>query len=72
MAAGTVTPWAAHPDDLQLLQNGSGAVFSSTMIRYVVIFDQTNDPANLDTPGQILIDEGVMGVDNLRIEATPR
>lgn len=72
IVTGTVTPWASHPNDLELLLNASGSEFRSTMIRYVVIFDQTNDPANMDTPGQILIDEGVVGVDNLRIEATPR
>ena len=41
------------------------------MIRYVVLFDRTMDPANSDSPGQILIDEMVVGVDNLAIEADP-
>ena len=72
IVAGTLTPWVAHPADLELLTNTSGAPFAPTMIRYMVIFDRTIDPGNNDTPGQILIDEGVIGVDNLRIEADPR
>ncbi|MEM8709689.1 MAG: Ig-like domain-containing protein [Planctomycetota bacterium] len=72
IVAGTVTPWTSHPNDLEMLLTASGSEFRSTMVRYVVIFDQTNDPGNMDTPGQILIDEGVVGVDNIRIEATPR
>ena len=70
--AGSLTPWVAHPADLELLANSSGAPFAPTMIRYIVIFDRTNDAANTDTPGQILINEGVIGVDNFRIEADPR
>ncbi len=69
---GSVTPWVAHPADLELLLNSAGAPFAPTMIRYMVIFDKTNDAVNSDTPGQILINEGVLGVDNLRIEADPR
>jgi hypothetical protein len=69
---GSVTPWVAHPADLGLLLNSAGAPFSPTMIRYIVMFDRTNDPANMDTPGLILTSEGVVGVDNLRIEADPQ
>ncbi|WP_145200857.1 hypothetical protein [Planctomycetes bacterium Poly30] len=69
---GSLTPWVSHPADLEQLLTSSGAPFTPTMIRYIVIFDKTIDPVNSDTPGQILIDEQVIGVDNLRIEADPR
>ncbi len=72
IASGSLTPWVAHPADLQLLTNAAGASFQPTMIRYIVLFDRTIDPANSDSPGQILINEAVVGVDNLRIEADPR
>lgn len=68
---GSLTPWVAHPADLQLLTNAAGVPFRPTMIRYVVLFDRTLDPGNSDTPGQILINEDAVGVDNLRIEADP-
>jgi hypothetical protein len=72
VAGGSVTPWVAHPADLALLTNAAGAPFRPTMIRYVVLFDRTIDPSNSDSPGQILIDESVLGIDNLRIEADPK
>ena len=60
----SVTPWVDHPG----LLNDFG--FKPNIIRFVVIFDGTNVPADSDTPGQILSDN-ILGVTNLWIRTLP-
>ncbi|MEM9381761.1 MAG: hypothetical protein AAGB93_17535, partial [Planctomycetota bacterium] len=67
--AGSLTPWVSHPADLNQVTDSTGSNFAPNMIRFCVIFDRTND--GLDTPGMILDDENVLGIDNLRITALP-
>lgn len=67
---GSLTPWVAHPADLNQVLDPSGAPFASNMVRYCILFDLTDDGA-MDRPGQILIDEQILGVTNLRIVANP-
>lgn len=69
VALGSVTPWVAHPADLNLVQTASGGDFTINMIRYCIIFDRTDDGA--DNPGQTLTSRGVLGVDNLSIRVQP-
>ncbi|MCP3918752.1 MAG: Ig-like domain-containing protein [bacterium] len=59
---GSVTPWVDHPEQLNGL---SPAV---DMIRFVVVFDGTFDPAASDTPGATLY-SSIAGVTNLRVSA---
>ena len=65
----SVTPWVAHPNDLNLVLDATGSQYAINMIRFCVIFDRTNELG--DNPGQILINEGVLGVDNISIQAQP-
>jgi len=69
--AGSLTRWVSHPSMLNGILNQQNAPLSPNLVRYVIIFDQTNDPANNDTPGQILVAQGVIGVDDLFIVADP-
>ncbi len=54
---GSLTTWVDHPAKL----NSSGV----NIIRYTIMFDNTVDPGNSDTPGLIL--DSVKGVTNLVI-----
>ncbi len=56
---GTLTTWVDHPAKL----NGSGV----NIIRYTIMFDNTMDPGNGDTPGVTL--NMVNGITNLVIHA---
>ncbi|MEM6569052.1 MAG: hypothetical protein AAF957_11605 [Planctomycetota bacterium] len=67
--AGSLTPWVAHPADLNVVTDSAGVPFAPNMVRFCVIFDRTND--GMDTPGMILDTENVLGVDNMRIIADP-
>lgn len=69
VGVASVTPWVAHPNDLNLVLDATGSQYAINMIRFCVIFDRTDQFG--DTPGQILINEGVVGVDNIRILAQP-
>jgi hypothetical protein len=69
--AGSLTRWVSHPSQLNGILNSQNVPLSPNLIRYVVLFDQTNDPGNNDTPGQILMAQGVIGVDDLIILADP-
>lgn len=67
---GSLTPWVADPADLNVVLDPTGSTYSSNMVRYCIIFDRTQG-AGLDRPGDVLISEGVLGVDNLFIFADP-
>lgn len=69
--AGTLTRWVAHPSELNGILNQQGNVMTPNIVRFVILFDRTNDPGNNDTPGQILTAQGVVGVDDLIILADP-
>jgi hypothetical protein len=69
--AGSLTRWVAHPSELNGILNSQGAPLSPNLIRYVILFDQTIDPGNNDTPGLTLMNQGVIGVDDLIIVADP-
>jgi hypothetical protein len=56
---GSLTTWVDHPAKL----NGSGV----NIIRYTIMFDNTDDAGNADTPGLTL--DSVNGVTNLIIRA---
>ncbi len=56
---GSLTTWVDHPAKL----NGSGV----NIIRYTIMFDNTDDAGNADTPGLTL--DMVKGITNLTIRA---
>ena len=58
--SNSLTPWVDHPAKL----NGS----ASNIIRYTIMFDNTDDALNGDTPGLTL--DSVKGVTNLTIRAS--
>ncbi|MCP3919864.1 MAG: hypothetical protein GY711_30390 [bacterium] len=60
---GSVTPWVDHPE----LLNGHTPPIDA--FRYVVVFDGTQQPAQNDTPGDVLYGP-FRGVADLRVTAT--
>lgn len=69
--AGTLTRWVSHPNELDGILSQLGNPMSPNIIRFVVLYDRTDDPLNNDTPGQILTAQNVLGVDDLLIHADP-
>jgi len=69
---GTLTRWVAHPSELNGILSQAGNVLTPNIVRFVVIFDRTDEPLSGDTPGQIFVSQGVLGVDDLRIVADPQ
>ncbi len=69
LEAGSLTPWVAHPADLNDLLDPTGTPYAPNVVRYVVLFDQTIELSAGDTPGLTLQSEGVVGIDDLLILA---